>query len=190
MANPLELTREDWVRKGFDYLADQSGPAVVINQLARALGVTKGSFYWHFTDTAEFKLAAAQYWKATMTDKIVASLDNISEPDEQLFALAELLAVEKLYRYDVIVRLWSLGSKPIANVVNDVDKTRLHRIAATLAKAKLGLTAAECRTRARILASYGPFEGLFTQLTTRRDRLAALRTLVGFILTPADSRKS
>ena len=41
-----------WVEAAFDALAEGGIEAVRIDPLAKQLGVTRGSFYWHFTDRA------------------------------------------------------------------------------------------------------------------------------------------
>ena len=42
------LTREDWARAGFLAFVEAGLDAVVVEQVARRIGATKGSFYWHF----------------------------------------------------------------------------------------------------------------------------------------------
>ena len=41
-----------WIEAAFDALADGGIEAVRVDPLAKRLGVTRGSFYWHFTDRA------------------------------------------------------------------------------------------------------------------------------------------
>ena len=42
------LSAEDWAQAALDLIAEQGVGAVAVEPLARRLGVTKGSFYWHF----------------------------------------------------------------------------------------------------------------------------------------------
>src|SRR3546814_8458026 len=42
------LSAEDWAQAALDLIAEQGVSAVAVEPLARRLGVTKGSFYWHF----------------------------------------------------------------------------------------------------------------------------------------------
>ena len=44
------LAVDDWIQAGFALLADGGPNALRIDRLCERLGVTKGSFYWHFTD--------------------------------------------------------------------------------------------------------------------------------------------
>ncbi len=57
-----QLGREDWILAGLKALA--SGPAAFrVETVARALGVTKGSFYWHFRDKGAWRDAVLAYWE-------------------------------------------------------------------------------------------------------------------------------
>ena len=50
MAAPTRTPRSSWIEEGLRALAAGGPDAVRIEPLARALGVTKGGFYWHFDD--------------------------------------------------------------------------------------------------------------------------------------------
>jgi len=52
------LSVDDWMQAGFAILAEEGIKALKIDRLCRRLGVTKGSFYWHFTDMR----VTAQRW--------------------------------------------------------------------------------------------------------------------------------
>ena len=47
---PVRLDAEAWIGAAFDALADGGIDAVRVEPLAKALDITKGSFYWHFAD--------------------------------------------------------------------------------------------------------------------------------------------
>ena len=56
------LTVEDWVQAGFAILAEEGIKALKIDRLCGRLAVTKGSFYWHFTDIAGYRAALIEAW--------------------------------------------------------------------------------------------------------------------------------
>ena len=45
---PARLSAEDWAVAALDVIAESGLAAVAVEPLAKRLGVTKGSFYWHF----------------------------------------------------------------------------------------------------------------------------------------------
>jgi AcrR family transcriptional regulator len=53
-ANP-RLSMDEWVQEGFRVLAEDGVKALTLDRLCRRLGVTKGSFYWHFTDMKAYR---------------------------------------------------------------------------------------------------------------------------------------
>ena len=52
---PNRLSVEDWIQAGYAILAEEGIKALKIDRLCQCLGVTKGSFYWHFTDMAGYR---------------------------------------------------------------------------------------------------------------------------------------
>ena len=48
------LSASDWVDVGFTFLGDEGIQGIKIDRMAERLGVTKGSFYWHFKDLDDF----------------------------------------------------------------------------------------------------------------------------------------
>jgi AcrR family transcriptional regulator len=56
------LSVDDWIQAGFAILAEEGIKALKIDRLCRRLSVTKGSFYWHFTDIAGYRAALVQAW--------------------------------------------------------------------------------------------------------------------------------
>ena len=49
------LTADDWIEAGFAVLADRGPNALRVDTLCDRLNVTKGSFYWHFTDMPTYR---------------------------------------------------------------------------------------------------------------------------------------
>ncbi len=66
-----QLGREDWIAAGLAALASDGAQAVSVQGLARRIGVSKGSFYWHFRDRAALRDAMLDYWEHRMTAAMV-----------------------------------------------------------------------------------------------------------------------
>ena len=58
------LNTSDWELATLDVIAHQGVSAVAVENIARELGVTKGSFYWHFTNRKDLIVAALKRWQA------------------------------------------------------------------------------------------------------------------------------
>lgn len=58
-----QLGREDWILAGLHALAKDGDGGLRVEPVARGLGVTKGSFYWHFPDRAGWRQAVLSWWE-------------------------------------------------------------------------------------------------------------------------------
>ncbi len=56
------LSVDDWIQAGFALLADGGPNALRVDRLCERLGVTKGSFYWHFADLPAYRSALIAAW--------------------------------------------------------------------------------------------------------------------------------
>ena len=86
-ALPQRLRPEDWTRAALAAIADKGTAHVSVERLARELGTTKGSFYWHFKDRTALIDAALQRWEWLYTDRIIEQLSEIADPRERLRSL-------------------------------------------------------------------------------------------------------
>jgi AcrR family transcriptional regulator len=80
--SPLGPT--DWEEAALVALGAGGPLAVSVEAIARQLGTTKGSFYWHFTDREALLAAALRRWEAEYTDRVIADLESVQDPRERL----------------------------------------------------------------------------------------------------------
>ncbi|MDZ7600402.1 MAG: TetR/AcrR family transcriptional regulator [Hoeflea sp.] len=155
MANTL--TRTDWIKAGFRLLG-QSGPkAVRVDVLCRELGVTKGSFYWHFTDLAALRAAMAAQWRRDATGDVIAAMTSSElTPRDLLIRLFEhvLSRPERDQGGSVTeaaMRQWAGGDTAVEAGVRTADAERLAFL--TLHLRGAGLSGPEARSRAAFLSA-------------------------------------
>jgi AcrR family transcriptional regulator len=84
------LTAGDWTQAALDALARGGIAAVAVEPIAKALGATKGSFYWHFTDRNALLDSALQLWEGRDTDRVIAAVDDTQDAEVQLRNLLKL----------------------------------------------------------------------------------------------------
>jgi len=80
------LSRETWTRAAFDSFTCEGIAEISIEKLAKELGATRGSFYWHFKDRSDLIDAVLRQWQR-ITLNVMRDLECISEPKERLAAL-------------------------------------------------------------------------------------------------------
>ncbi|MGB9368496.1 MAG: helix-turn-helix domain-containing protein, partial [Xanthobacteraceae bacterium] len=87
---PTRLDAGAWIAAGFDALADGGIDAVRVEPLAKALGITKGSFYWHFADRRALLDAMLESWAEGRIAAIREQAAMRGAPDAVLGDLADL----------------------------------------------------------------------------------------------------
>jgi AcrR family transcriptional regulator len=79
------LSPEDWISAGFRALKERGAQGLNVEALARQLGVSKGSFYWHFKNAAALKAAMLDYWVEHATSSMIVGARNANQnPADQL----------------------------------------------------------------------------------------------------------
>lgn len=81
------LSAADWEAAALDALADGGLAGVAIEPLARRLGVTKGSFYWHFADRDALLAAALAHWEQSYTERVIETAEGVRDPRDRLARL-------------------------------------------------------------------------------------------------------
>lgn len=124
------LGRKDWIEAAIAMLAEDNVEALRVDSLAEKLGVTKGSFYWHFKGRDDLLFAVLDEWRLRMTSEIKSLiLDRSGTPWERL---ERLLRIAISPRPDVpggpletTLRDWARRDPKVAGVVREVDAERV-----------------------------------------------------------------
>jgi len=142
------LTAEDWIRAGLKSLARSGYAALKADALARELGITRGSFYWHFTDLAAFHSRVIAHWKESATEAIIVEIERHAGPAERLDALLRR-AFARDGSLEIRMRSWAEDNVEAARAVGDIDRRRRDYIARLLMQA--GVAPGPAATRALLL---------------------------------------
>ncbi len=149
------LSAGDWEAAALDALADSGLAGVAIEPLARRLGVTKGSFYWHFVDRDALLRAALRRWEESYTERVIARLADVREPRERLGRLiASVLASGRSDR--IHIALAAARHPLVREAVARVTRRRLAYLESCYVD--LGLPRREARRSA--LLAYTAYVGL------------------------------
>ena len=147
------FTRDSWLALALDVLAEEGRAKIKIEYLAKRLGVTKGSFYSHFSDRRDFIASVSFYWADTLTATV---LENLSQSEgsaeEKLLLLMQTIKNQKIDRYDIVMRSWALDEPLVAEQVEQVDKARFEYIKSIYTE--MGFTGDELETRSMIFQVY------------------------------------
>jgi AcrR family transcriptional regulator len=83
-AQSSRLTAADWIDAACVVIMERGVGAVAVEPLALRLGVTKGSFYWHFANRDALVQAALERWEQVDTEAVIATVAQIDDPRERL----------------------------------------------------------------------------------------------------------
>src|SRR5215210_4403554 len=84
------LTAHDWTQAALDALARGGVAAVAVEPIAKSLGTTKGSFYWHFADRNALLESALDLWERRDTDRVISAVDESEDVATRLRGLLRL----------------------------------------------------------------------------------------------------
>src|SRR5687768_2140101 len=149
------LSAEDWAQAALDLIAEQGVAAVAVEPLARRLGVTKGSFYWHFPSRDALLQAALERWEAVEQEMVFGKLEAVSDPRERLRALFQLVAHEFKSHIVYSELLKALDHPTVSPVIGRVSQRRFDWLAASFRQAGLSRTDAQHRARLAYAAYVG-----------------------------------
>lgn len=86
------LTRDDWVDAAYARFTESGIAAVAVEPIARALGATKGSFYWHFADRQALLDAVVHRWRTDETERLIDEVEQLDTAQAKLARLFQLIA--------------------------------------------------------------------------------------------------
>jgi AcrR family transcriptional regulator len=124
--------RSAWIEEGLKALAAGGADAVRIEPLARALGVTKGGFYWHFHGRQGLLDEMLDEWERLGVDEVIERVEgqggDARDKLRHLSAIAisgeETLGIDPL-PIDLAIRDWARRDKEVARRLRRVDNRRM-----------------------------------------------------------------
>jgi AcrR family transcriptional regulator len=155
-ARRASLDRDAWIKGAIAVLSEEGVDGLRVEVLAKRLGVTKGSFYWHFKDRRDLLDAVLDFWQEGRIRDI--RKQTAAKPGGELQALRHTIEVyaaaknRKGVAIEAAIRLWARQDPRAASVVEEVDAERLsctHRLFISL-----GLSGAEAAARSVLLYAY------------------------------------
>lgn len=117
------LAKQDWILHGFDVLRIEGHMGLKADRMVKALGVSRGSFYWHFGDIQTFHAELVLAWREQINKEVIAQLQLMADTKDQIRVLIERVFTmsRPLERG---MRVWA-GTDPMVNrAVREVDDLR------------------------------------------------------------------
>lgn len=167
---------QDWIEAALALLVSEGIDAVKVLRLAEELGVTRGSFYWHFKNRAALLDALIKSWKAKNTRAMTEALRDAGDLTSGILALFDCwLDIERFDPgLDSAMRDWARRAARVRRAVKRADDKRVQVIAELFTRSGYGQPEAFIRARIIYFTQVG-YYALDVQETMdeRFDYLAA-----------------
>jgi AcrR family transcriptional regulator len=170
-----QLSAKDWLNQGLRTLAERDFTALKAEPLAKAMGVSRGSFYWHFADIGAFHTAILKHWREVAAEQIIADVEAAADHHNPLPLLLRRVFGERL-ALENAVRSWATVDPAAKTAVQAIDRRRLSYVESQFRAS--GLSPDVARARAQIL--YWAFLGyaLSDKPLPRAQRQAVLEEML------------
>ncbi|MES2951388.1 MAG: TetR/AcrR family transcriptional regulator [Pseudomonadota bacterium] len=146
------LSREDWLDFGLTVLRDEGPQALKADPLCKRLGVSRGSFYWHFENAGNFLLAVVERWETHATEQVIAAVERATGgPTEKLCFLLRKVGERDTRLYEAVNNLGEHNAE-LAAVLRRVHHKRVQFVEELMQA--MGFDAPEARVRAQILYAW------------------------------------
>lgn len=175
------LTREEWLKQALEVLSKRGQAGMRIEELSAAIGVSRGSFYWHFENRSDFIRSVLQHWFENYTQSVpdLVNRDGGSAED-RLKRLVSIIHNQKMTRYDFAIRSWALRNREVEQRVAENDRFRLDFIRGLFSE--MGFVENELEIRARSCLSFLTLEKSMFDKIDRTHRSDLTESLIKFLV--------
>jgi AcrR family transcriptional regulator len=126
---PLDQTA--WLRAAAAAIAEDGFNGIRVLPLSKRLGVTRGSFYWHFADHSAFVEAFIVYWRNQQLRAVEAYQHTASDPVKAYEQLLNVVLTDtepelKRLKVEFALRGYARRDDFAAKAVAVVDRARIN----------------------------------------------------------------
>ena len=136
----------EWVNAGLKALAKSGFSVLKADTLANRLGISRGSFYWHFADVSAFHTAILRRWRKIALENIIEELDSTTDDRLETLIRRAFAGGSGIER---AVRAWATADGRARAAVEAVDAERIRYLRKLLIDA--GVHPSVAGPRARII---------------------------------------
>jgi AcrR family transcriptional regulator len=150
------LGLEDWIQAGYSLLAEEGIKALKIDKLCDRLGVTKGSFYWHFDGMPSYRTSLIEAW-AELRDEDRHAFDDMAAlaPRERLSQMMSSLVSPRHWTLERAMREWARSDEAVAKSVRAADRRLLKAVRQAFIDYGFDADEAELRANATFATGIG-----------------------------------
>ena len=170
------VSKAEWLSAALETLEIEGIDGVVIERLARKLGIAKSGFYWHFKNRTDLLGQMLEFWTHEFTEVVIGNTDSMQGPaNKRLESVMHMINQFELNKLDVAIYLWAKSDPRAHEALSRVFKMRLDYLRKLFRE--LGFKGDELEMRTRLFVVYHSFEYLLGENDSKakQKRLQRLR---------------
>ena len=172
-------SREGWIEAAYQMLIDQGVEHVKLGVLAKSMGLSRTSFYWHFSDREDLLDALIQRWKEKNTDTLIGRTELYAETiTEAMLNLTDCWVDPRLFDapLDFAIRNWAQAAPDLQAALEHADAQRIAAITAMFVRFGYDMETADIRARTVYLTQVG-----YISMTTVEPLDLRLKRIPGYV---------
>jgi len=174
------LTREQWLAHSLDILSEGGPGELRIDNITHKMNVTKGSFYWHFKNRADYIESLAKYWDHWSNDAVVKRVSTMkADPIAKMKILIEMVIGENLSAYDAAIQMLVHKEPQIAPIVTKGFMKRLKFL--NMLFKQMGFKGKELESRTRLFVGYFVLDAILIDQESKKKRLDKALNMLDFL---------
>lgn len=174
------LTREQWLEQAMAILGVQGVSGLSLNNLINKFDVTKGSFYWHFENQADFHAALVDYWHQKHTLEVGNRIDALDlGPKEKFEEVLKTIVAERHDVYDAVIVALAAQEPELRSAVQASFEYRAGLVRRYLSG--MGFRGKDLKTRIRMTVAFTSAERAVNAKRSMKERLAQVKENVEFL---------
>lgn len=183
-----------WIDAAYGLLVEKGVESVKVMAMAKALGLSRTSFYWHFADREALLDALIRRWRNGNTGNLIARTELYAASiTEAVFNLFDCWITPDLFdaRLDFAVRNWAQTDPDLKRLVERADADRIDAIRAMFERHGFASAQADIRARNVYLTQVG-YIAMMTEepLDTRLARMPVYaEVFTGRAPDPSDTER-
>jgi AcrR family transcriptional regulator len=155
-ARAARLAVDDWIQAGYAVLAEEGIKFLKVDRLCSRLGVTKGSFYWHFADIASYRMALVDAWGVSRDEeRRHFETSNDVPPRQRLSQMMATLVDARHWTLERAMREWARTDDAVADSVRAADRRVVAAVRQAFLDYGFDTEEAELRANATFAAGIG-----------------------------------
>ena len=163
------LAKADWLEQALQILAFEGINKLTIDHLVKEIGVTTGSYYWHFKNRADFLNQLVEYWVSEYTQIIIDDVVKTKDPAERLLTMMMVLTEEDYVRYDTAIMEWGSHEPRTREKIQKAIDIRLGFLRTLFAE--MGFEGDDLEMRAHTVLTFHTMEDHRYNLLSKEERL-------------------